>query len=846
MGSLLLRRCTPWATSLLATAALAAPPSGPQSAPSAAPQPPSGAASVEATAEEPLERLAVAFMEALASVRSGDPRAEPALRRLAQTLQARFGRDDAVAVANYYLQLTPAERREGLALEARFDELRAGVQTVEASGLNSTAALEVHLLALLAEARRAADLSPAARTAALLARIEVRDVERSWPGAAGRTELVRRAEEHAELALRWYGLAGQRTPQLEALWVRARLALACGQPLDAETVFRDLASLAEQVGRPRWRERALLGLVGVAREQGAPFAAAAALDELATFRRPSHCWALTRELAAQRLSEDRPRRALELLESFPPSGLDPEIELLEADGEWRALQAAALLRAGDHERAAAVLEEARRVSRRGHDGVLELTHASLLLDRGDHVQALATLERMEASATSTDLSRVEALVLRGRALLAAGQTAEAIPLLQRALDEARDRDAARRRVDERTPRDSSAIGEWLGLSTVETLARALAGVSRPLDAAATIEAAHATCSTEESRARLLQLAATQPLGVVTWVVGADRSLVIHVRPDGTAQASEIPRGRQAILRAAGRLREALLFTRRASDAAPTELCAEIAGEVMPASLLRALEQWRSGPRGAEVPGVALLPHGALEQMPFEALPAGPGEGPMGLSLALSIVDCLREPTSLPPPLDGPAARWIALGAPTDTDLPDLPGARRELRDLDRLHPRLEAVDGADFDSEQLLLALAGDRAVHVATHVARAGGGASITPLRLVTSTGGSVSAASIAAAAPRLPLLVLATCDSASGRAMDGLSTRGLAQVALDAGTRAVVVTGWSLSDRHGRAASLTFHASLRAGANAPEALRRARCALVAIGAPPAEWAALRYLGTP
>lgn len=816
-----------------------------------APPPPEGAGVEGVQAEgaadpPPLERLTHEYIEALSATRRGDPVAEPSLRRLARTLSARFGRSDAVDVANYYLQLTPSERREGLALEARYDDLRASFQAADASGSASPPDLEAGLIGLLAEARRAADLSPAARTAALLARIEVRQVERSWPGAAGRSELVQRAEEHADLALRWFALAGQRTPQLEALWVRARLALACGQPLHAEAVFRELASLARQVDRPRWRERALLGLVGVAREQGAPFAAMAALDELATFRHPAHCWALTRELAAQRLSEDLPRQALELLESFPPSGLDREIELLEADGEWRALQAAALLRAGEHQRAAAALEQARRVPRPDRAGVLELTRASLLLERGDHEQALASLEQLDASPTSSDLSRVEALVLRGRALLAAGRTSEAIPLLQRAFDEARARDAARRQREDRTPRDSSAIGEWLGLSTVEALARALVDDGRPLEAAATVEAAHAACPTDEARARLLRLTETQSLGVVTWVVGADRSLAIHVRPDGTAEASEIPRGRQEILRAARRLREALLFTRSAPDAAPTELCAEIAGEIMPASLLRALERWRSGPRASGVPSVALLPHGALEQVPFEALPTAPGERPMGLDLALTIVDCLREPTTLPPPLDGPAARWIALGAPHDTGLRDLPGARRELRDLGRLHPRLETVDGADFDSERLLLALSGDRAVHVATHVARSEGSPSIAPLGLITSAGGSVSAASIAAAAPRLPLLVLATCDSASGRQVDGLSTRGLAQVALDSGTRAVVVTGWSLSDRHGRAASITFHASLRAGASAPEALRRARRALVAAGAPAADWAALRYLGTP
>ncbi len=811
------------------------------------------------TADLSFEQLIERYMEALGEVREGSRGAEAPLLEIADQLATRFERRDAVQVARFYTALDPAARRAGRRLEDRFDLVRARAQEAEAG---SEEHVVQDLTLLLAEARQAADITAAARTAALLARIEVREVERAWSDAVGRAALAERADEHAQLALRWFAAAGQRTPQLEALWVRARVALARDELLGAELLFRALCDLAESVSQPRWRERALLGLVGVSRESGAPFAASAALEELATFRHPAHCWALTRELAAQRLSEDHPDRALELLESFPPSGLDLEIDLAEATGEWRALQAAALVRAGAHGRAQAALVQARRAPGDDHAGVLDLTEAALLVDRGAAAEALELLAVPTSPTAGMDLNRVEVLALRGRALLALGRTAEAVRPLQRAFDEARARDAARWRHAEGELRDASAVGEWLGLTTVELLARARAATGQPLLAAATIEAAHAACTLEEARARILALAARQDLGALTWIAGADQSLVVHVRSDGTAEAAEIPRGRQELTRARDRLKQALLATRtetgralpgaapdtlgRTLESPPSDLVRELSLTLLPRSLDRALERWQRRAPAPPAPSVALLPHGVLEGVCFEVLIAGSPARALGYHTSLTIVDQLRDERTLPAPIDGRTARWIGLGAPEDTAAPELTWARRELRDLERLHPSFETVTGRAFDAARLLEALGGDRPVHLATHALRRGDGSEIAPLGLLASSDELVSAAALAAAAPRLPLLVLATCDSAVGRSVDGLSTRGLAQAALDNGTRATVVTGWALADRHGRAASIAFHGALRNGSSPAEALRRARCALAAAGAPLADSATLRLLGTP
>ena len=753
-------------------------------------------------------------------------------------------------MADYYLGLAPSQRREGWLLEARFDVLREralGLEGADPRDPEDPAAwarVTSELRTLLDEASLAVDVTAAARTSALISRLLVRELERAAAAdhvPATAQEAARRAAD----ACRWFTLAGLRTPRLEPLWVQARLSLAEGDDLGAERRFRELAALAADVGRPRWRERALLGLVGLARESGAAFAARAALEELATFRQPAHCWTLTRELAAQRLSEDRPARALELLESFPPSGLDPEVDLGVAAAEWRALQAAALVRVGALDRAASTLDDARRVPVRNGE-LLRLTEAALLLDRGEPAAALELLDPPASTDAEPDLEAIETLALRGRALLDLGRPEAAALPLQRAFDVARARDAARWRSAAEGLRDRSTVGEWLGLSAVELLARARAASGAPLLAAATIEAAHASCSVEVAAERLRELAASQDLGAVTWVVGADRSLAVHVRPDGTAEAQEIHRGRAALARAARRAREAVLATRVTPDAHPAALLHELSGVLLPASLDRALTRWRGDRGEGAAPSLALLPHGVLEGLPLELLEAGTPAWTLGYDTALTVVHRLRDPADLPAPIDGRTACWVALGAPADTAAPDLPGARLELRDLDRLDPRLHAVTGRAFDEARLLEALGGDAPVHVATHVLRLDDRAAIAPLGLLASSDGIVTAEQVAASAPRLPLLVLATCDSAAGRAVDGLSVRGLAQAALDGGTRAAVVSGWSLSDRRGRVASIAFHAGLRGGAAPAEALRRARCALLAAGAPAADAGALRLLGHP
>ncbi|MEM9379959.1 MAG: CHAT domain-containing protein, partial [Planctomycetota bacterium] len=666
-------------------------------------------------------------------------------------------------------------------------------------------------------------------------------------------ELLERARALASDACARFELAGQRTPRLEPLWTLARVALLRGDGEDARLWFEDLEDLAVATERPSWRERALLGSIGVARARGADFEVDRALRSLATFRDPGTCWALAREAAVQRLSEDEPERALELLDACPPSDDDPEIDARTAAEEWRALRIAAELRAGNVEAAGAALVETSAAPGTTAGEVTELAEVALLLDLGEPRRALARLDARRrgsgAASQRSDLGRTEALVLRGRALIALGRLDAAVAPLERAFEEGRRRDRERNLATAGALRDASAVGEWLGLSAVEALAGAHVLRGDPLRAGAAIEAAHAACSIEVAAERLVSLAGGTALGATTWIVGADGTTAVHVDADGTATGASIALGRREVARAVGRLRDALTETRvtgRGDRSAA--LGREIAETLLPAKVRRAIaEATRDRSQPGAAPTWAVLPHGALERMPFEALSVGARDRALGLDVAVAVVRSLREPGEIAAPLDGREARWTAFGAPDGEGFGTLVGARRELESLDALHPRLTAFVGDAFDRDRLARALSAADPVHVATHVVRAPTGASLAaPFALLTSGGRLLTANEVAGLAPRLPLLVLVACGSAEGPVVDGLGARGVAQAALDAGTRSAVVTLWPIGDAHGRTASIALHAALLAGASPAEAVRRARATLQRAGAPPSEWASYRLLGLP
>lgn len=800
----------PWPAAALALAGLAAAVQAP---------PTDRSADAEQEASPGATSPLVAFRSALDALRAGDATARAALDHAARRAAEELDREDALPIASYYLALTPGAHAPSREAESRLDALRDRAARHDEDGSASTSdarrALFEDLRSLGRVTEDLEDRVPHAQLLSLLTRLEVRALEEDPTGAMPDASTLTGIRRRAQDALARFDAAGMSTPRLEPLWTLARVALLEGELAAAERALLELERRAVRAGRQAWAERALVGLVGVHRARGAPHAAGRALARLARERDPHACWNLAREVAVQRLLQDDAPGARRWLLDHPPSIDDEEIDLEDAEAEWDALRLAADLRAG-----LADPKAARRA-----DTPL-LLRAALLLELGDPGAALDVLASVDPSARAT----IDHAALTGRALVAAGREDEAIALLTDALVRAARRPAAA----PGTVKDASAVGEWLGLSSVVDLAVChVDALGDAVGAAAVIEASHADGDVEAARSRVLEAAASTEHGLVTWLTGADRTLRVAVAPDGTANATVLPHGRAAMERAVQRARSAVANATNAEDL--TEELAPLADALLPPSV-------GSGEDGGTL---LLLPHGPLERAPLEALPAAEGVA-LGVRRAVRIATALPRERDRAPRVDLRRARWSGFGAPSATTAPDLEGARRELESLDALSPRFDAVVAGEFTDDALANALAGDAPLHVATHVTRAADSLELVPLGLLTSEDRVLGGARIAAIGPRLPMLALIACGSAEGAAFDGLGVRGLAQLAIDAGTREALVTQWPVEDTAASRASLAFHGALRAGEDPAEAARRARALLAGIGAPAREWAAYRLLGAP
>lgn len=786
---------------------------------------------------------AAIFMEALQSFRAGDQAALARLNGSAERLERGCERSDPARVAAFYQSLTQEERDRGLQLEAQFDVLHA-------AAADRPAELREDLAAFLRLTDGLADLPVRAHALSLDARLGVRlleQPERSDRSARDGRE-VEGVKAAASEALALFQQAGQITPTLDPLWTLARCALLSSDWDQAEHYFSELEDRAYRVGRDSWRERGLLGLVGLERERGALFAIDGLLEDLASFRDPKQSWALAREVAVSQVQRSQAEDAFDWLDMHPPNENDPELlggtRFAKALDEWRSLMTTAELQSGKTGRSQDRLASVRESSdaEPAASDLAVLTQAWIQLESEAPLQSLELVRSLPSEgARAVDL--MDRWTLEGRALLALGRTSEAIERLERALGLARaphpPGDAVA--VDRGTTlgvQGGSRIGEWLGLSAIECLGRAYVEGGDPLRAAVLFEWVHAPgLSRAECEAEVLRLCAASTMGYVTWMVGADSTLAVHVAPSGAAEAMAVPVGRRGLERGVQRLRDALQHSHAGGardpewQAAAHELCQAL----LPASA------WRHVDRTSLI----LSPHGVLERLPFEALICDSGEPPLGVGTALTVVPSLRAAWDLAPPLDGRSADWIALGAPATERFDELPGARRELLRIGQMQPSWTARLGEEMTRRALESALQSGRPLHLATHVAPlpGTGARSIAPMGFVVAGDDMVSAGEVRALAPQLPLAVLTACGSAEGVTVDGLSVRGMAQVMLEAGTRAAVVTLWPIEDRAGERASVRLHAALLGGATPAEATRRAREFLWLLDEPPSQWAAYRLL---
>jgi tetratricopeptide (TPR) repeat protein len=140
------------------------------------------------------------------------------------------------------------------------------------------------------------------------------------------------------------------------------------------------------------------------------------------------------------------------------------------------------------------------------------------------------------------------------------------------------------------------------------------------------------------------------------------------------------------------------------------------------------------------------------------------------------------------------------------------------------------------------------RVVHFATHALVDERSTERSALALAPGSGedGFVGVAELAGLRLRADLVVLSACRSAGGAVLRGEGVAGLTAPLLAGGARAVLATQWRIADRSTLRLVDGFYAALAQGLPADQALRQARLAVRAHGAPAREWAAFVLVGDP
>jgi len=196
-----------------------------------------------------------------------------------------------------------------------------------------------------------------------------------------------------------------------------------------------------------------------------------------------------------------------------------------------------------------------------------------------------------------------------------------------------------------------------------------------------------------------------------------------------------------------------------------------------------------------------------------------------------------------------AAETYELAFDSAGGLPRLRGSAEEARRVARYAEHGEVRLRDEASAAFLKTApLAGYRVIHLATHALVDERSVARTALALAPGGGesGFVGAGDLAALALGADLVVLSGCRTARGKIVEGEGVQGLTAPLLQAGARAVIATGWSISDRHTVQLVETFYRNLANGQPVSEALRAAKLDAIRRGASPREWAAFTLVGDP
>lgn len=312
-------------------------------------------------------------------------------------------------------------------------------------------------------------------------------------------------------------------------------------------------------------------------------------------------------------------------------------------------------------------------------------------------------------------------------------------------------------------------------------------------------------------------------------------------------------GRRAIENASLRLRDLL---RSPSNAAETRAAAaELSGLLF------------SGISTADDRPLVVIPHGALNYVPFEVLPL---QGRLlierhavSYAPSLNALVQLRRSPSNPGPF-----RVLAVGNPsiaTPSSAPasavrgdvenlallgPLPFAEQELHAIGRtFRDRTRIMSGASARESGLRdAAMPRFPVLHFATHGLVSDEQPKRSGLLLAPEPGedGLLQMSEIYGLGLHANLVVLSACQTALGREITGEGLIGLSRAFFYAGARAVVATLWNLNDRFAAEFVERFYRELNAGHASEEALRRAKVAYLkdARYSHPFYWSSLVMLG--
>jgi CHAT domain-containing protein len=171
---------------------------------------------------------------------------------------------------------------------------------------------------------------------------------------------------------------------------------------------------------------------------------------------------------------------------------------------------------------------------------------------------------------------------------------------------------------------------------------------------------------------------------------------------------------------------------------------------------------------------------------------------------------------------GDSARWV-----------ELPRAEREVEAIAALFPVSRTLLGAQATESSLRqLADSGElrrfRLVHFATHAYLSQRGATVSGIVLADTKPGTSEGIITAAEWPtyrvQSDLVVLSACDTGLGNLVAGEGVVGLPTAILAAGSRAVILTLWSVADESAADFMPRFYKRLKAGKSPAEALRETK----------------------